>query len=96
MNTEEEVEALYDEEKKKLLEIYLFALEAKKNQEEAEKQYTKDLNTLFETYKRLKLEAIADATKKAKLAAYKKAKSPMGSGFALIKKLGVLKGIIKR
>lgn len=74
MRTEEEVESWYEEEKKKSIEKFLAVLEKKGGGEKAEQGYKKDLNTLFEKYKKLKLEAISVQTKKAKTEAVKKAK----------------------
>ena len=74
MKTDEEAETWYEEERKKALERLLAALEGKGKREEAEQRYKKDLNTLFEKYKRRKLEIISAETKKAVGGAVRKTK----------------------
>jgi hypothetical protein len=52
MQTEEEIESWYEENKHKALEKLLTALEKKENIDEAETLYTKDLKRIFEEYKK--------------------------------------------
>ena len=68
MKTEEEIENWYDEEKKRLLEKMLAAIEKKQEREEAEQEYKKGLNKLFEEYKKLSIGIIKKAARKPETA----------------------------
>ena len=62
-NTEEEIDIWYEEEKDRLMKIYLDELEGKKPIDAAEKKYSDALKKLIVSYKDFK-EKIIDPKKK--------------------------------
>ena len=75
MQTEEEVEGWYDEEKKKALEALIEASGSKKESTaKAEANYKARLNKIFEKCTALKMKLIGDETAKVKLQAKQKIK----------------------
>ncbi|HLD96798.1 MAG TPA: hypothetical protein VI934_00465 [Candidatus Nanoarchaeia archaeon] len=74
MQTEEEVEGWYEEEKKKALDALVESSGKKEDANKAEMNYKARLNKTFEKYMELKLKLIGDETAKAKLQAKQKIK----------------------